>query len=97
MINNTSSYPLSSVPPGPAEKHDINISEESFPVIRELVKAYPDICRIGAKSRVQDTYLLNHPDAVKRVLIDNHKNYVKGVGFERVKLLLGNGIIVSNG
>ena len=97
MTNNTSSYAVSPVPPGPVEKHDINISEQSFPVIRELVKHYPDICRIPSKSRVQDTYLLNHPDAVKRVLIDNHKNYVKGVGFERVKLLLGNGIIVSNG
>lgn len=97
MTNNTSSYALSPVPPGPVEKFDINLNEESFPVIRELVKNYPDICRIPPKSRSHDSYLLNHPDAIKRVLIDNHKNYVKGVGFERVKLLLGNGIIVSNG
>lgn len=97
MTNNTSSYVLSPVPPGPTEKFDLNLNEESFPVIRELVRHYPDICRIQSRSRAHDSYLLNHPDAIKRVLIDNHRNYVKGVGFERVKLLLGNGIIVSNG
>ncbi len=31
------------------------------------------------------------------MLVSNHKNYAKGVGFERVAMLLGNGIIVSDG
>ena len=32
-----------------------------------------------------------------RILIANHRNYTKGVGFDRIKILLGNGIIVSEG
>jgi cytochrome P450 len=96
MNHNSSEAPLSPAP-GPVGKFDIQLNEASFPVIRDCLREYPDICRLAAKSRAADTYLVNHPDAVKRVLIDNHKNYIKGVGFERVKLLLGNGIIVSDG
>ena len=39
----------------------------------------------------------NAPDDVRHVLVGNHRNYTKGVGFERVAMLLGNGIIVSDG
>jgi cytochrome P450 len=84
-------------PPGPAEKIDLQIDEASFPKIQLLLRDYPDICRIGSPSRKSDSYLLNQPDLIRQVLIDNHKNYIKGIGFERAKLLLGNGIIVSDG
>ncbi|MDX1482037.1 MAG: cytochrome P450, partial [Woeseiaceae bacterium] len=33
----------------------------------------------------------------RRILVRDHGSYVKGPGFERVKLLLGNGIFVSDG
>ncbi len=42
-------------------------------------------------------WVFNHPDDVRRILISNHRNYAKGVGFDRIKILLGNGIIVSEG
>jgi cytochrome P450 len=43
------------------------------------------------------SYLVTDPDTLKHILISNHSNYIKGPGFERVKMLLGNGIIVSDG
>jgi cytochrome P450 len=85
------------LPPGPGEKIDLQINEASFRHIQSLVQSYPDICRISARSRKSDSYLLNDPTLIKHVLIDNYKNYTKGIGFERAKLLLGNGIIVSDG
>src|SRR5688572_32984653 len=94
MTNHTSSI---AVPPGSADKIDLQLDQASFPRIRSLLQAYPDICRVPAISRKTDSYLLNHPELIKRVLIDNHKNYNKGIGYERAKLLLGNGIIVSDG
>ncbi len=94
MANNNSFSP---VPPGPGEKIDIHIDQASFPKLEQLLQNYTDICRISPESRSTDTFLLNHPDYLKRVLVENHKNYIKGPGFERVKLLLGNGIIVSDG
>ena len=36
---------------------------------------------------------ITNPDDVKRVLVSNHKNYTKGSLLDRVKILLGNGII----
>ena len=31
------------------------------------------------------------------MLVSNHRNYTKGVGLDRVKILLGNGIMTSEG
>jgi cytochrome P450 len=42
-------------------------------------------------------YVINHPDDVKRVLLSNHRNYTKGLGMDQVKILLGNGIMTSEG
>jgi len=83
-------------PAGPAEAFDLNMTEASFTKIADLVRQYGDICRVPS-SRSHDSYLINHPDYVKHVLLRNHENYTKGVGFDRVKMLLGNGIIVSDG
>jgi cytochrome P450 len=48
-------------------------------------------------SRRSYTYVIHHPDDVKRVLVANHRNYTKGVGLDRVKILLGKGIMTSEG
>lgn len=85
------------IPPGPVERFDLNMTEESFERIAGLISDYGDICRIQSPTRKNDSFLINHPDYIKHVLLKNHENYVKGVGFDRVKMLLGNGIIVSDG
>jgi len=84
-------------PPGPVEPVDINATAESFIIVEQLVEQYGDICRLHSPVRKCDSYLINHPDYIKHVLIKNHQNYNKGVGFDRVKMLLGNGVIVSDG
>ena len=48
-------------------------------------------------SRGVYNYVINHPDDIKRVLLSNHRNYTKGEGMDRVKILLGNGIMTSEG
>jgi cytochrome P450 len=42
-------------------------------------------------------WVLNHPDDVKRVLVTNHRNYLKGLAIDRVRILLGDGIMTSEG
>ncbi len=42
-------------------------------------------------------HLLVHPDHVKHVLVDNHRNYMRSAGIEVVKELLGNGLLTSDG
>lgn len=42
-------------------------------------------------------YLVNDVDAVKRVLIDNNRAYVKSRNYEGLKLILGEGLVTSDG
>jgi len=50
--------------------------------------------RMGPKRRL---YLLSHPLAVRRVLQENPRNYVKGIGLEQARPALGEGILTSEG
>ncbi|MBX2886287.1 MAG: cytochrome P450 [Granulosicoccus sp.] len=84
-------------PPGPATPFDINVDEETFHNLARWRADYGDIIQVEPVKRTAPAFVLNNPDHVRHVLIGNHRNYTKGVGFERVKMLLGNGIIVSDG
>ncbi|MBM4196402.1 MAG: cytochrome P450 [Gammaproteobacteria bacterium] len=85
------------LPPGPAERYTIDAEPQSLPVLERLTAEYGDIVCIHSKDRPHPSLFLNDPGHIRQVLIGNHDNYVKGVGFERVKMLLGNGIITSDG
>ena len=41
--------------------------------------------------------MINNPADIKRVLVTGHRNYTKGIGLDRIKILLGDGIMVSEG
>ena len=84
-------------PPGPAEAYDINTTDDSFVLLEQLFRQYGDFVRVKSKTRRSDSYLINNAECIKHILLKNYQNYKKGVGFERVKMLLGNGIIVSDG
>ena len=85
------------IPPGPAEGFDLGGSEESLALMRRCFTQYGDVYRIFAPSRGVYNYVINHPRDIKRVLLSNHRNYTKGEGMDRVKILLGNGIMTSEG
>ena len=63
----------------------------------ELFARLGDIYRVFVPARGSYTYVIHHPDDVKRVLVSNHRNYTKGVGLDRVRILLGKGIMTSEG
>ena len=83
--------------PGPSEAFDINVDQLTFNKLGQWTHEFGDMVAITPLKRQAPALLLNDPDAIRQVLIGNHRNYVKGVGFERVAMLLGNGIIVSDG
>ena len=85
------------LPPGPAEGFDLGGSEETLSRLSRYFAEFGDIYRIFAPSRGVYNYVINHPDDIKRVLLANHRNYTKGEGMDRVKILLGNGIMTSEG
>jgi cytochrome P450 len=85
------------LPPGPAEGFDLGGNDESLARLRRYFKEFGDIYRVFAPGRGVFNYVINHPDDIKRVLLSNHRNYTKGEGMDRVKILLGNGIMTSEG
>ena len=95
MVSQSTSSPR--VAPGPAEPFDVNVDDESFAKLQAWRAEFGDVIGITQQKRDAPAIVLNNPEHVKHVLIGNHRNYTKGVGFERVKMLLGNGIIVSDG
>ena len=42
-------------------------------------------------------WVLSHPDHVRHVLVDRSANFTKGIGIDRVAILLGNGLMTSEG
>jgi cytochrome P450 len=83
--------------PGPSGALKLDTGEETFDSLPRLAETYGDLVRVTCPERRHPQYLLCHPRLIRQVLVNNHKNYVKGVGFERVEMLLGTGIIVSDG
>jgi len=85
------------IPPGPAEGFDLGGSDESLVRLQDYFAKFGDLYRVFAPARGVFNYVINHPDDIKRVLLTNHRNYTKGEGMDRVKILLGNGIMTSEG
>lgn len=83
--------------PGPSERYSLDCDEATFQLIPQLVERYGDVVRVTAENLKRPAWIITNPRDIRHVLIGNHRNYVKGVGFERVEMLLGNGIIVSDG
>jgi enediyne biosynthesis protein E7 len=87
----------STAAPGPTQGFDLGGSDESLARLRAYFAEFGDIYRVFAPGRGVYNYVINHPDDIKRVLLSNHRNYTKGEGMDRVKILLGNGIMTSEG
>lgn len=97
MINNALSSGHASSPPGPDVRHDLGSTDESIDLMSRWFRDFGDTYRVFSPSRNSWTWAIHDPDDVKRVMVTNHRNYTKGVGLDRVKLLLGNGIMTSEG
>lgn len=84
-------------PPESEEPFDVGEREDSLERMCALNARFGDIYRVYSPARREYVYVINHPDDVKRVLVTNHANYDKGFGLDRVRILLGNGIVTSDG
>jgi len=89
--------PTSSTAPQAARQFDIGATDESLAFMRECFPVYGDTYRVFSPARGCFDYVINGPEDVKRVMLSNHRNYTKGGGIDRVRLLLGNGIMCSEG
>src|ERR1700747_1792922 len=93
----TLAAPADRTPPEAELQFDVGSTDDSLERMVKLFARLGDTYRVYVPARKSYTYVIHHPDDVKRVLVSNHKNYTKGVGLDRVKILLGKGIMTSEG
>ena len=83
-------------PPGPDQQVPLGIDAETLATLQSLQREHGDmVSMLRPNGRL--AYFVNDAVEVRRILARRHTRYHKGPGFERVKMLLGNGLIVSDG
>ena len=81
------------IPEGPPEAFDSTMDLRVW--IENNFRRYGDI--FSARILGADVYVVSSPDYVQRVLRNNWTNYRKGIAIKRILMLLGNGLMVSEG
>jgi len=94
---NAANPEIAGLPPLADMQFDIGADDDAIHRMTELFARHGDIYRFYSPARRAEMWVIHHPDDVKRVLVANHRNYTKGSGLDRVKILLGNGIMTSEG
>jgi cytochrome P450 len=66
-----------------------------FEYLTALNQEFPDIARLKAVHL--DIVQITNPDYIRQVLQTDQKNYTKSVQYEQLKLILGEGLVTSEG
>ena len=72
---------------------DIGQGENTLAKLTALFAEHGDAFRMHSDQLGRDLFVLSHPNHVRHVLVDRASNYAKGLGIERVAILLGKGLI----
>ena len=86
-----------SLPPGENIIIDYHQLEQVLSKLSNLVETYGDVFKAKFPDQDNWVYTVRDPDMAKHILVSNYKNYKKGVGIKQINVLLGRGIIVSEG
>jgi cytochrome P450 len=87
-------------PPGPPGHfllgHLPEIRRGPLQFLERLAREYGDIARFRFLNN--EGYLLNHPDFIRHVLVENNRNYNKqSFDYQILKPIVGNGLLTSDG
>jgi cytochrome P450 len=63
--------------------------------LSNAAREYGDLVYFRVAS--QHMYLVNHPDYVREILVNNQGNFIKSRALQRAKVLLGEGLLTSEG
>ena len=84
-------------PPGPP-KHWLwgnlqDFSRDRLGMLLEVGRQYGPV--VGLRFLNTRAFLLTDPEDIKHLLVDNHRNYLKGYGVQALKPTLGEGLLTS--
>ncbi|MBI2797396.1 MAG: cytochrome P450 [Gemmatimonadetes bacterium] len=88
------------LPPGPRARYPgqflLEIRRRGIlPFLRDVVAPMGDV--VHWRMLGEHMTLVNHPDLIRDVLVTHQKLFHKGRGLERTRILLGNGLLTSEG
>lgn len=63
-------------------------------LLTRSIQQYGDVVKLKL---VRTAIIVNHPDGVRHVLHDHHPRYKKNFVYDRLKAMLGNGLLTSQG
>src|SRR5215470_10139481 len=78
----TAAAPANPQPPEAEQQFDLGSTDDSLERMIELFERHGDTYRVFSPTRGSYTYVIHHPDDVKRVLVSNHRNYTKGLALD---------------
>ena len=84
----------------PSERHWLfgsayYLRENTWAQISSLAKKYGEV--YGLTLPFNRIAVVTNPEYARHVLLDNHKNYKKSLAYDMLRLLLGNGLLTSEG
>jgi cytochrome P450 len=75
--------------------HAPELRADPIGFLLKLFREHGDVVRFGFGPKI--AHLVVHPEAVKQVLIDRQRNYIKGRLYADLKLAAGEGLVTSEG
>lgn len=83
------------VPSGNIFGHLKAYVKDPLAFLQKHLDEYGDIFTFRVANR--RLIFINHPDYIRRVLQENHRNYIKSEAYRKLALLLGDGLFTSEG
>jgi cytochrome P450 len=84
-------------PPEADPPFELGASGPSLDYMARAQARYGDVYRVYAPRQKSYTWVVHQPQAIRRMLVSNHRNYEKGRELDRVRILLGEGLMTSEG
>jgi cytochrome P450 len=93
-------YRRLTAPPGPPRSSALRqmrriTKEGPLALVKDLVDNYGYISRVTIGPVW--FYYVQEPELIQKVLVTDHRKFIKGVGLQRAKLILGEGLLTSEG
>lgn len=90
---------IARTPPGPKGRpffgHTLDAWKGPLGLMFDSVREYGDVVRFAFGPF--EYVMLNSPEAIHHVLVENAKNYTKSRNYDGLRLVLGNGLVTSEG
>ncbi len=81
--------------PVPSAELRTGLLRDPYRFVMDTAAEHDSLVRVGAGPL--GVYVVSHPDYVRRILVTNASNYVKGSMMEPLRKALGNGLVTSEG